>query len=46
MLRGAIRGFASTVSRAAETVAQMERPNQYGIAVSRAQGVVDSFTGG
>ncbi|KAI9887000.1 MAG: Cysteine synthase 1 [Watsoniomyces obsoletus] len=45
MFRNAIRGFASTASRTAETIAQMERPNQYGIGVSRAQGIVDSFTG-
>ena len=36
----------TTAVRAAENVAQMEAPNQYGIGVSRAQGVVKGLTGG
>ena len=46
MFRLRVRTFATTARRAAETVAQMEAPNQYGIAVSKAQGVVKGLTGG
>jgi cysteine synthase A len=46
MFRIGIRGFATTARRAAETIAQMEGPNQYGIGVSKAQGVVKGLTGG
>lgn len=46
MFRIGVRTFATTAKRAAETVAQMEGPNQYGIGVSKAQGVVKGLTGG
>ncbi|QSZ32602.1 hypothetical protein DSL72_002181 [Monilinia vaccinii-corymbosi] len=45
MFRLGARRFATTAVRAAENVAQMEAPNQYGIGVSRAQGVVKGLTG-
>jgi cysteine synthase A len=46
MFRLGVRTFTTTARRAAETVAQMEAPNQYGIGVSKAQGVVKGLTGG
>lgn len=46
MFRLGVRRFATTTVRAAETAAQMEAPNQYGVAVSKAQGVVKGLTGG
>lgn len=46
MFRLGVRRFATTAVRAAENVAQMEAPNQYGIGVSKAQGVVKGLTGG
>jgi hypothetical protein len=46
MFRLGVRSFATTVRRAAETVAQMEESIQYGIKVSKAQGVVKGLTGG
>lgn len=46
MFRLGARTFATTARRAAETVAQMEAPNAYGIGVSKAQGVVKGLTGG
>jgi hypothetical protein len=46
MYRIGARRFSTTVWRAAETVAQMERPNPYGIKVSTAQGIVKGLTGG
>ena len=46
MLRLGVRSFAATARRAAETAAQMEGSNQYGIAVSKAQGTVKGLTGG
>ncbi len=46
MFRLGVRTFATTARRAAETVAQMEAPNQYGIGVSKAQGIVKGLTGG
>lgn len=46
MFRLGIRSFATTARKAAETIAQMEGPNQYGIGVSKAQGVVKGLTGG
>ncbi|THV46203.1 hypothetical protein BGAL_0406g00030 [Botrytis galanthina] len=46
MFRSGVRRFATTAVRAAENVAQMEAPNQYGIGVSKAQGVVKGLTGG
>ncbi|KAG4030038.1 hypothetical protein MFRU_013g00620 [Monilinia fructicola] len=45
MFRLGVRRFATTAARAAENVAQMEAPNQYGIGVSKAQGVVKGLTG-
>ncbi|PQE28526.1 cysteine synthase protein [Rutstroemia sp. NJR-2017a WRK4] len=45
MFRLGVRRFATTAARAAETAAQMEAPNQYGVAVSKAQGVVKGLTG-
>ncbi|KAI9781343.1 MAG: Cysteine synthase 1 [Peltula sp. TS41687] len=44
MFRLGLRRFTSTACRTAETAAQMESSNQYGIALSRAQGVVDGLT--
>jgi hypothetical protein len=46
MFRLGVRTFATTARRAAETAAQMEAPNQYGIGVSKAQGIVKGLTGG
>jgi len=46
MLRQGVRRFTTTACRAAETLAQMEGPNQYGIQVSKAQGVVNGLVGG
>ncbi|PMD21635.1 cysteine synthase [Hyaloscypha hepaticicola] len=45
MFRLGVRTFATTARRAAETAAQMEAPNQYGIGVSKAQGIVKGLTG-
>lgn len=45
MFRIGARRFATTARRAAQTAAQMEAPNQYGIGVSKAQGVVKGLTG-
>lgn len=45
MFRFGARGFSTSVRRAAQTVAQMEAPNQYGIRVSKAQGVVKGLVG-
>ncbi|KAH8591449.1 cysteine synthase [Bisporella sp. PMI_857] len=45
MFRTGIRRFGTTAWRAVETVAQMESANQYGIVVSKAQGVVKGLTG-
>ncbi|MCJ1386935.1 Cysteine synthase 1 [Xylographa soralifera] len=45
MFRQSIRRFATTASRAAETLAQMEAPNQYGIRVSKVQGHVNGLVG-
>ncbi|KAH8649638.1 cysteine synthase [Tricladium varicosporioides] len=45
MFRIGVRGFATSARRAAQTAAQMEAPNQYGIGVSKAQGVVKGLTG-
>lgn len=46
MFRLGVRTFATTARRAAETAAQMEAPNHYGIGVSKAQGIVKGLTGG
>lgn len=46
MFRTGIRRFASTAYHAAEGIAQAEAKNQYGIGVSKAQGVVKGLTGG
>jgi hypothetical protein len=46
MFRLGVRTFATTARRAAETAAQMEALNQYGIGVSKAQGIVKGMTGG
>jgi cysteine synthase A len=46
MFRLGARTFATTARRAAQTVAEMEAPNAYGITVSKAQGVVKGLTGG
>lgn len=46
MFRIGVRRFSTTVWRAAETVAQMEGPNPYGIRVSKTQGVVKGLVGG
>ncbi|KAH6666882.1 cysteine synthase [Halenospora varia] len=45
MFRVGVRGFATSARRVAQTAAQMEAPNQYGIGVSKAQGVVKGLTG-
>lgn len=46
MFRKGVRTFTSTALRAAETAAQMEARNTYGVGVSKAQGVVKGLTGG
>jgi cysteine synthase A len=46
MFRVGARTFATTARRVAETVVHMEAPNQYGIGVSKAQGIVKGLTGG
>ena len=46
MFRLGTRTFATTARRAAQTIAEMEAPNSYGIGVSKAQGVVKGLTGG
>ena len=46
MYRTALRRFSTAGRRAIESAAQMEAPNQYGIGVSKAQGVVKGLTGG
>ena len=46
MLVRSVRRFATTAFRAAETLAQMEGPNPYGIRVAKAQGHVNGFVGG
>ncbi|MCJ1329579.1 Cysteine synthase 1 [Thelotrema lepadinum] len=45
MFARSIRRFTTTASRAAETLAQMEGSNQYGIQLSRAQGHVNGLVG-
>ncbi|PGH20119.1 cysteine synthase [Polytolypa hystricis UAMH7299] len=45
MFRTGFRRFATTAYRAAETIADIEARNQYGIQVSKAQGVVKGLTG-
>ncbi|KAK2790026.1 Cysteine synthase 1 [Onygenales sp. PD_12] len=45
MFRSSIRRFATTAYRSAESVAQIEAKNPYGIKVSKAQGVVKGLTG-
>ena len=45
MLRRGARQFFTTAHRAAESLAQMEASNRYGIAVSKAQGSVKGLVG-
>ncbi|EEH37257.1 cysteine synthase [Paracoccidioides lutzii Pb01] len=45
MFRNSVRRFATTAYRSAETIAQTEAKNAYGIQVSKAQGVVKGLTG-
>ncbi|KAL9117692.1 MAG: hypothetical protein Q9187_005767 [Circinaria calcarea] len=45
MLARNVRRFATTAYRTAETLAQMEGPNPYGIQVAKAQGHVNGFVG-
>ncbi|KAL1959921.1 hypothetical protein VTO42DRAFT_589 [Malbranchea cinnamomea] len=45
MFRNGIRRFATTAYRSADLVAQAESRNQYGIGVSKAQGIVKGLTG-
>ncbi|KKZ63862.1 cysteine synthase [[Emmonsia] crescens] len=45
MFRSSVRCFATTARRSAETIAQIESKNPYGIKVSKAQGVVKGLTG-
>ncbi|KAG0646600.1 Cysteine synthase 1 [Hyphodiscus hymeniophilus] len=45
MFRLGARTFTTTARRAAQSVAEMEAPNAYGIGVSKAQGVVKGLTG-
>ncbi|KAI4151382.1 MAG: hypothetical protein LQ340_003538 [Diploschistes diacapsis] len=45
MLTRGICRFTTTAVRAAETLAQMEGPNRYGINVSKSQGYVNGFVG-
>lgn len=44
MFRHNVRRFATTAYRAAETAAQMEARNAYGVKVSSSQGVVNGLT--
>lgn len=44
MFRHSVRRFATTACKAAETAAQMEARNAYGVSVSKAQGVVNGLT--
>jgi len=44
MFRTGVRSFATTARRAAQTGAQMEGPNQYGIGISKAQGIAKGLT--
>jgi hypothetical protein len=46
MFRQGVRRFTTTAFRAAETAAQMEARNAYGVKVSRAQGAVNGLTEG
>jgi cysteine synthase A len=46
MIRIGARSFTTVARRAAQTAAQMEGPNQYGIGLSKVQGVVKGLTGG
>jgi cysteine synthase A len=46
MFRHALKRFTTTAYKAAETLAQMEGPNQYGIQVAKAQRAVNGFVGG
>ena len=49
MFRTGARRFATSarqLAATAQTAAQMEAPNQYGIRVSKAQGVVKGLVGG
>lgn len=46
MFRQSIRRFTTTAHRAAETLAQMEGPNPYGIQLAKAQGHVNGLVGG
>ena len=46
MFRLGARTFATAARRAVETAAHSEAPNQYGIAVSAAQGIVKGLVGG
>lgn len=46
MFRLGVRRFTTSVRLATQTAAQMEAPNQYGIRVSKAQGVVKGLVGG
>ena len=46
MFRHGLRRFTTTAYKAAETLAQMEGPNQYGIQVAKAQRAVNGFVGG
>jgi cysteine synthase A len=46
MSRVVVRRFSTTIRRFTESAAQMEIPNQYGIMVSKAQGIVKGLVGG
>ena len=46
MFTRGIRRFATTARQAAESLAQMDSTNPYGINVSKAQGIVNGFCGG
>lgn len=46
MFRLGARQFSTSVRRMAESIAQMEGPNPYGIKVSTVQGYVKGLTGG
>ncbi|MCJ1407467.1 Cysteine synthase 1 [Ptychographa xylographoides] len=45
MFGRSVRRFATTAYRAAESLSQMEAPNQYGIKVAKAQGHVNGLVG-
>ena len=46
MIRQGVRRFSTTLCRAAQTAAQVEAANQYGVGISKAQGYTNGLVGG